>query len=225
MGNDQLKHRLIERLNFVENRGKEALDTRETHGSETTIKSAQFYGFRSSALSFIESILGESSSYFKEFNRKTNYADYYNLLSGIEILKSIRAEIENDWLISFKGIISAEIFSDFLEMAEHLLENGYKDASAVIIGSVLEEHLRQLCSKNNIEISIEKGDILMPKKADRLNSDLCSAEVYNRLDQKAITSWLDLRNKAAHGKYSEYELAQVRVMYSGVSEFMMRNQI
>ena len=37
--------------------------------------------------------------------------------------------------------------NDFLDMAYHLLENDYKDASAVMIGSVLEEHLRQLCNK------------------------------------------------------------------------------
>ena len=78
------------------------------------------------------------------------------MLSGIEILKSIKAEIQNGWFQSYKGIISSEIFSDFLEMASHLLDNGYKDASAVMIGGVLEEHLRQLCVTNGINTNIEK---------------------------------------------------------------------
>ena len=34
-----------------------------------------------------------------------------------------------------------------LEMAEHLLAADYKDAAAVLGGGVLEEHLRQLCKK------------------------------------------------------------------------------
>jgi hypothetical protein len=30
------------------------------------------------------------------------------------------------------------------------------------------------------------------------------------LDQKQITAWLDLRNNAAHGKYSAYSDTQVK---------------
>ena len=37
-----------------------------------------------------------------------------------------------------------------------------------------------------------------------LNANLVKADTYTKLDQKLITAWLDLRNKAAHGKYDEY---------------------
>src|SRR5690606_1419355 len=143
---------------------------------------------------------GTAHPYYFEFDNKTSLSGYHPLLSGIEILKSIKAEIQNGWFQSYKGIISSEIFSDFLEMASHLLDNSYKDASAVMIGSVLEEHLRQLCLKYEIGTTWEKEGDLIPKKADRLNSDLASKEIYNKLDQKNVTAWLDLRNKAAHGK-------------------------
>lgn len=137
-------------------------------------------------------------------------------------MKAAKQEIDGGWIFTIKGIISAEIFSDFLEMAEHLLTEGYKDPAAVMIGSVLEEHLRQLCLKNSITIERIKDGKPIPKKADLINSELASASVYNKLDQKSITSWLDLRNKAAHGKYSEYTKEQVEFMYQGVSNFMMR---
>ncbi|AIY39887.1 hypothetical protein LT85_0727 [Collimonas arenae] len=45
------------------------------------------------------------------------------------------------------------------------------------------------------------------------------------LDQKSVTAWLDLRNKAAHGKYSEYTKEQVEVMCQGVVNFMARNSV
>ena len=50
-----------------------------------------------------------------------------------------------------KKLVSAEIFSDFLEMAAHVLEQDYKDPAAVMIGTVLEENLRQLCHSAGIE--------------------------------------------------------------------------
>ena len=103
-------------------------------------------------------------------------------------------------------------------MAEHLLSEGYKDAAAVIIGSTLEEHLRKLCVKNGIPLDAAER----PKKADALNAELAVQSVYSKLDQKSITAWLDLRNKAAHGKYGEYSKEQVGLLIQGVRDFMAR---
>ncbi|MCC6537711.1 MAG: hypothetical protein IT162_09195 [Bryobacterales bacterium] len=61
-----------------------------------------------------------------------------------------------------------------------------------------------------------------PKKADTLNADLVKAGAYSVLDQKSITAWLDLRNKAAHGKYTEYEKDQVRLLIDAIRNFMAR---
>ena len=142
--------------------------------------------------------------------------------SGIEILRSVKSEITGGWLLSVKGLITAEVFADFFEMAEHLLSNGYKDAAAVITGSTLEEHLRQLCNRNSIDTYVKVGNDDVAKRADVLNSDLARANIYNKLDQKNVTAWLDLRNKAAHGKYDEYNKEQVETMLRGVGEFCAR---
>ena len=216
---------LLKRIAYLEQLGQTALATETQDQFSHYIKSPPFHGYRSSTLSFLKGTFGEAHPFYVEFDEKTSSAGYYELLSGIEILKAIKAEIQNGWFQTYKGLISTEIFSDFLEMASHLLDNNYKDASAVMIGSVLEEQLRQLCVNNAIEISLDKDGDIFPKKADRLNSDLAGKEVYNKLDQKNVTAWLDLRNKAAHGKYNEYAIEQVKIMYSGVSDFITRHQI
>ncbi len=105
-------------------------------------------------------------------------------------------------------------------MAEYLLEQGYKDAAAVIVGSVLEEHLRKLAEKSGIALAQSGGS---PKKADGINSELAGATVYSKLDQKSITAWLDLRNKAAHGKYAEYTKEQATLALQGVRDFAVRH--
>lgn len=218
MGPDKLIKELLSKLSYVEQRAQETLATEHHH----EINFALFNGFRSAGLSFLKSLFGETHPYYTEFNKKTCSSGYYQLLSAIEILKSLRTEIENNWLISFKDIVSADIFSDFLEMAKYLLENKYKDAAAVIIGSVLENHLKHLCSKNNIETTYEKDGRFISIKADRLNADLASAKIYNKVVQTNITAWLALRNNAAHGKYDEYTIEQVKMMHTGVSDFIMR---
>ena len=109
-------------------------------------------------------------------------------------------------------------------MSKYFLEQNYKDPAAVMIGSVLEEHLRFLCENNSIETSSHSGTTLKPKKAEVLNTELTKAEVYGLLEQKNVTAWLDLRNKAAHGKYNEYNIEQVSIMYQGVLNFIMSNK-
>lgn len=138
------------------------------------------------------------------------------LLLGI--LRAMRADYAAGYLSSVAELIHADVFADFLEMADHLLAQGYKDPAAVMTGSVLEEHLRKLCDKSGISTVTGEN----PKKADLLNAELAGAGVYSKLDQKSITAWLDLRNKAAHGKYGEYTAEQVQALQDGVRHFMVR---
>ena len=146
----------------------------------------------------------------------------FHVNCGMQILKNIKDELENDWFASFKQIVSAELFSDFLEMAKYLLDEKYKDPAAVMIGSVLEEHLRLLSNSYSIPVYTIKGTNRVAKKASIINLELAKAGAYNLLDQKNVAAWLDLRNKAAHGKYSEYTIEQVELMYKGITEFIGR---
>lgn len=89
-------------------------------------------------------------------------------------------------------------------------------------GSVLEKHLRNLCDKNQIETHTQKDEKLIPKKATLLNAELSKANITSKLDEKATTAWLDLRNKAAHGKYDEYSKEQVKFLIQSITDFMLR---
>ncbi len=160
--------------------------------------------------------------YYNEFKSRTKSFGKNDVGAGIEILRAIRSEISGGWLFSMKGIITAEVFADFIEMAEHFLETGYKDPAAVMAGSVLEEHLRQLCIKTGIDIERKYGDKLIPIKADKLNADLAKENVYSKLNQKLVIGWLGIRNHAAHGEYDEYTRDQVKNMIAGITEFMAR---
>jgi hypothetical protein len=205
---------------------REAMESRYSNGvniiSADSVQTEMFSELRTSSLSFIKGLYKENHPFYTDFDKKVHIGHAYEIEIAIGILTSIKLEIENGWIVSLKGLVYADIFTDFIQMAEHLLEEGYKDSAAVIIGGVLEEHLRQLCIVNEIATVDLKGK---PKKADLLNAELTSALIYNRLDQKNVISWLDLRNKAAHGKYSEYNKEQVVCMLTAVIEFMSRNEI
>lgn len=216
---------LLERIDYIITSGKKFYDN--LIFNEPTnygyVKIADFVEYKTIGLSFIEKLFGKEHTYFVAFKKHTQTNWSYDLDSSLSILNSIKYEIENGWLDNYKKIVSAELFSDFLEMSKYLLDNQYKDAAAVMIGSILEEKIRLICKENLIEITLEKNGKTIPKKASLMNDDLYKADIYNSLIHKSIISWLDIRNNAAHGNYQEYTIENVNLMYEGVMNFLANN--
>ncbi len=173
----------------------------------------------------IERITGRNSPYSRQSEEFIALGGYPSFVCRniIGVVDALHADVESGFLKSHEELIHAEMFSDFIEMARYLCSEGYKDSSAVIAGSALESHLRNLSGKNEIDVTFEKDGTEIPKKADRLNSHLAKQSVYSKLDQKNVTAWLDLRNNAAHGHYDEYAQAQVTLLIDGVADFIARH--
>jgi len=136
------------------------------------------------------------------------------------LLQGLRRAYAANYLGSVEELVHADVFGDFLEMADYLLDGGYKDAAAVIAGGVLEEGIRKLCAKVGIPVTAPDG---RPRKANVMNDELAKAPAYGKLEQKSVTAWLDLRNKAAHGQYTEYDRNQVSAYISGIRDFLIRH--
>src|SRR5450759_204540 len=56
-------------------------------------------------------------------------ANGYTAEPLLGILRGLRADYAAGYLTTVEELIHADLFSDFLEMAEHLLKQGYKDPS------------------------------------------------------------------------------------------------
>jgi len=166
-------------------------------------------------LHFLKQLCGEEHEYFRTFrslcnNNFSRMPDF--AVDAVIILETAKEDYQIGNLIEFRTLIEAEVFDDFLEQAEHLLIQGYFTASAVIAGSVLEDGLRKLCTKNRVALSAKP-------KLDTMNADLTKANVYNLLKQKQITALADLRNKAAHGQ-GGFTKEDVEAMIRDVRRFM-----
>jgi hypothetical protein len=192
------------------------------YSTTPSMQSEDWASLRAAGLAFIEATFGRGHSYYGEFDKRLNDTSDYHGRYALGVLKAIRDQIHGGWMETTKGLVTAEVFADFLEMAEHLLDEKYKDPAAVVVGSVLEEHVRQLCIAIGVSVEDALRGSAVARKADSLNADLAKAGKYSKLDQKQVTAWLDLRNKAAHGKYSEYSNEQVVLMLAGVRDLVAR---
>lgn len=170
-----------------------------------------------SCLQIIKKISDEKSDYYIKFNNLfslfTTRESYAAVKTALGILKAIKADYENGYLFDMRSLIEAEVFDEFLEQAEELLKKNYYQAAAVIVGCVLEDGLRKLGQR-------KIPNFLTDKTIDPMNVELAKAGIYNALWQKKIMALADLRNKAAHGKWTEFTEKDVEDMIRDVRRFM-----
>ena len=114
------------------------------------------------------------------------------------VLESAYENFKLGLLEDIKALITAEVFIDFIEQAEYLLDEGYKLPAAVLMRGVLEDSLRTLCNK---EAKISLPD---KPKLDWMNAELVKAGIYNKNVQKQVTAWAGIGNSAAHMKIKEF---------------------
>lgn len=158
---------------------------------------------------------GQDSVHYKAFSHQLKCSGdcVKRLRELIPILSAAYDDLKNGFLISFKQIVQADVFESELEQAKSLLNNGYKNAAAVIAGAVLETAVKELCLNHSIDLD--------RKKLTHLNDELAKLGVYNKLQQKQITALADIRNNAAHGDYDQFTQDHVVRMIEDIERFLL----
>jgi len=139
--------------------------------------------------------------------------------------KGLRADYAGDCLTTFRELVNADLFSDFLAMAEHLLqsEDQLKQPAAVLAGGVLEEHIRKLCGKHGVAVTVTGSNSkVKPKSVDTMNADLRKGGIYGSNEQKLVTAWYGIRTSAAHARHNQYDPGTVQNMIDGLRNFVSR---
>ena len=209
-----IKEKYLERVQELILKGESSLTELDRHGY---IEASAFAEWETSCLNFLQGLpLAKSKNvFYDKFDSQVNpkYMTKESVNYGIGILSGLQEDIEKGLLESGAELVKAEVFTDLLEMAEYLLEQGYKDPAASLAGAVLEIELRNLCSRKGIDV----------KKADDiscLNGKLKDKDVYSQVQRSSIEAWKKIRDAAAHGKHEEYTENQVKDFLSGLRRFI-----
>lgn len=173
------------------------------------------------AENILKLVCGENSVHYENFlfEKNNGLSLPSRLANSIPVLVAAYDDLKCGFLISIKQIIQADVFESELEQAQHFLDSGYKVASAVTAGVVLETAIKELCKKHGIDIYSPNSTT--PKRLDMLNADLKKSEVYNALQQKQITTLAHIRNKAAHGEIGEFDDSDVQKMIRDIESFLI----
>ncbi len=210
--------KIVARLQELVSLGERVLGTRRSPGQnvigDSRVDGELAHQWATSTLNLLERVFGKDSSHYSRFDEATSKVLTYSpAVRAMGILRAALDDFQGGYLFDVRQLIHAEVFDEFLEQAQHLLESGYHQPAAVVAGCILEDGLRKLCDQNNVTPSDKP-------KLDTMNADLAKAGVYNKLKQKQITAFADLRNKAAHGQWDQFTKDDVSQMIDGIRTFM-----
>lgn len=200
---------------------QQALSRSQHDDASDVLSKTEVSSLLARAAAGIERASGKGSQYSSRVSTILSIKchDWDRVAQVIGVANGLLHDLRQGYTQSIEELLHSDVFADYLEMANHLLATGYKDAAAVISGSTLEAHLKQMAAK--FGVSAEQD--CKPKKADSINSELVKASAYSKIEQKSITAWLGVRNSAAHGNYEDYESSQVQLMNQGIQDFIVRN--
>ncbi len=218
---DELKKKVMEQLEHAVVLGQSCMvDT-----DATSFSMLEFQRFFAYAVAAVAEITGEQSGFSKQIGeiRGCNWSWSVRAEGIVGVVQAVQAAIDSGLLEGYRKLIRGELFSDYLDMARHLLDEGYKDAAAVIAGSSMEVNLRSLCVRHDIPTSDQKNGKEIPRKAESLNTELRKHGCYDKTEQKLVTALLGIRNDAAHGDYLNYSLDMVEAMLIGLRGFISRH--
>ena len=220
----KIDQKIVNRIQELIDRHAEVTKTRKQGGGQNMynppydlVDNEMVNQWGVSCLHILKRVFGETSDHYTKFaDLFPKLANYSRFKEALGILKAAKEDYESGYLFDTRVLIQAEVFDDFLEQAEQLFANGYHGPAAMVAGAVLEDGLRELCVQNNIPLPAKP-------KLDAMNADLTKAGVYNLLIQKQITALADIRNKAAHGQWTEFTPKDIEQMLDQIRVFMTRH--
>ena len=128
------------------------------------------------------------------------------------MLESVHLEAQAGLLTKLEDQVVATAFDDFLDHAAEYHKSGKLKESAVLASAVLEDTIKRIAEKNNIdpkELSLEplidalaKHDVFIPVKAKR------------------VRSFAGVRNHALHAEWEKLDLKDVGAQIAGIRELL-----
>lgn len=175
-----------------------------------------------SVLTLIATVLGKENDFYTSFKVSSDEISKFSESRGVVakaqgILVAAKDTYENGYLFNIQQRITADVFSDFLEQAEYLLDGGYHGPAAVTAGCVLEDGLRKMCDKEGITFPAGKKPTLSV-----YNQELAKKGIYSTMTLHQVNALAALRNDAAHGDWNKFTNDDVKKMIVDVRDFMVK---
>jgi len=226
-----LRAKLLDRLSQLVTEGETVYGSITQTGEGVKYDHARYERWKYNVIAILENCLPPSHplrDFQKSIGKHVNNHPKPGIRAEVARLTAIRGDFEHDLLGDLGAMIEAEVAADYMGQASGLLDEGVKGAfdhvpAAVLAGAVLENSLRTLCRRQPTPIPLDKTDArgnASKKTMMDLVEDLKKDGLYKETRASQLRSWVHIRNRAAHGEFTEFTRGQVEDMVGGIRNFL-----
>jgi hypothetical protein len=171
--------------------------------------------WRARATALLCGALPVNHTYVTGFEDATRYEevnpDQQEVDAGLGVLAALAADLTDGQLTGLRSLISGEIFTDFMAMAAHLLDEEYPHAAASIAGAVLDSALRTTLRERGEKAT---GNL------ESMNQVALDTQLYGGPVYQQVKVWIGVRNDADHGQWEAVTRARVEPMVRDLPGFL-----
>lgn len=188
-----------------------------SNGWASRTYNSEFQSWITSATNILQLVSPKNSIYLIESERLLNHKDLTHGIPEVVpqkmlgLVKSAFEEWNNGLLRKIEYIVVAGAFDDFLDHAEGYHKGGKKTESAVLASAVLEDTVKKIASKNDID---SNGSL------EPLIDRLIQAEILTPVKGKRVKAYAGTRNKAFHAEWDGFDIKDVGEMIKGIRELI-----
>ena len=106
----------------------------------------------SQAITRLAQFFGSDHTYTENFGEEASGTRVYEIERGLGVLEAALDDVQQGYLETIQELATAEVFSDVLAQADHLLDNGYFAPAASLAGAILENGLRSIAIRKSIAV-------------------------------------------------------------------------
>lgn len=205
---------LVKRADELIEMANKVLATKERKDYGWEVNYSLFHAFRSAGLSFLERVFGAKHAYYKEFDAVLSSTYIVSTEAGKQILEAAKDEISGQWLFTVKGLVSAEIFADFIVLAKQSLDEN-EGVSAVLVSAALEDALKRVAAQQNLDV--EDKDMSEVINALKANGALKGPQA------TIAKGYVKLRNKAFHAEWDKIDKGSVSSAIGFTEQFLLKH--
>jgi len=181
------------------------------------------------ALSVLHDTVGGSHPLMSGVRDALSKADYQRAVAAARAVITL---YDGGGLTSPRLAIAHELEGDLLEIAQQQVQRAeaatepevktvHLGIAAFLAGAALEDGLRRLCDAHGLAYDAQRTSVA--KLLAVLYQPSSGIAVITASDNKQITAWGDVRNKADHGKLSQLTHSEVLATVIGVRGFLDRH--
>ena len=202
--------------------GEKVIDTTTEGHQKQYIAEKKFHDFRISSLSFLTVVFGTTSPFYKEFAKEVTHPTPSRAERALGILTAAQRELQGDWLVSVRTELYLRFELDLLANCRKQLNEGKKLGAIQLATSIFETHLQHFSSQNELDIERMVEGKFTSYTLTQLNSNAYKKGLYERKSNKAIFSWIELRETAESDGVEGIDDEQIRSMLEGMIAFIIK---